>query len=63
MKEIKEKIQKLLFKLLAESGDIILNNIDTCTEDKLDAYQDIVEATKEINDKITYITSETENFK
>ena len=62
MEEIREKIEKLLCDLLEESSNIILNSKESCLEDKLDCYQGIVEEIKEINNKIDYMISETENF-
>lgn len=62
MKEIKEKIEKLLCELLEKSGNIILNSEEECIEDKLECYKEIVEEIKEINEKIEYVISETENY-
>lgn len=62
MEEIREEIQKLLCKLLEESGNIIINSEEMCLEDRLDSYQEIVEETKKINNKLDYIISETENY-
>ena len=62
MEEIREQIQVLLCKLLEESGNIILNSSEECLEDRLSIYQDLVEETKEVNSKISYIIEETENY-
>lgn len=62
MEEIREQIQILLCKLLEESGNIILNSSEECLEDRLSIYQDLVEETKEVNSKISYIIEETENY-
>ena len=62
MEEIREEIQKLLCKLLEESGNIIINSKEMCLEDRLDCYQEIVEEVKKVDEKIGYIVSETENF-
>ena len=62
MGEIREEIQKLLCKLLEESGNIIINSKEMCLEDRLDCYQEIVEEIKKINNKVDYIISETENY-
>ena len=62
MKEIREQIQMLLCKLLEESGNIILNSSEECLEDRLSTYQDLVEETKKINNKVDYIIEETENY-
>ena len=62
MREIRDEIQKLLCKLLEESGNIIINSKELCLEDRLDCYQDIMEEVKEINNKIDYIIAETENY-
>lgn len=62
MGEIREGIQKLLCKLLEESGNIIINSKEMCLEDRLDCYQEIVEEIKKINNKVDYIISETENY-
>lgn len=63
MGEIRDEIQKLLCKLLEESGNIILNSSEECLEDRLSTYQDLVEETKKINNKVDYIIEETENYK
>ena len=62
MKEIREQIQILLCKLLEESGNIILNSSEECLEDRLSIYQDLIEETKKVNSKISYIIEETENY-
>ena len=62
MEEIREQIQVLLCKLLEESGNIILNSSEECFEDRLSTYQDLVEETKKVNSKISYIIEETENY-
>ena len=62
MEEIREQIQTLLCKLLEESGNIILNSNEECLEDRLSIYQDLVEETKKVNSKISYIIEETENY-
>lgn len=62
MEEIREQIQILLCKLLEESGNIILNSSEECLEDRLSIYQDLVEETKKVNSKISYIIEETENY-
>ena len=62
MEEIREQIQMLLCKLLEESGKIILNSSEECLEDRLSTYQDLVEETKKVNSKISYIIEETENY-
>lgn len=62
MKEIREKIEKLLCDLLEESGNIILNSKEECLEDRLECYQEIVEVIKKVDEKIGYIISETENY-
>lgn len=62
MEEIRDEIQKLLCKLLEESGNIILNSKEECLEDRLECYQEIVEVIKETNEKISYIITETENY-
>lgn len=62
MEEIREQIQILLCKLLEESGNIILNSSEECLEDRLSTYQDLVEETKKVNSKISYIIEETENY-
>lgn len=62
MEEIREQIQMLLCKLLEESGNIILNSSEECLEDRLSTYQDLVEETKKVNSKISYIIEETENY-
>ena len=62
MEEIREQIQMLLCKLLQESGNIILNSSEECLEDRLSTYQDLVEETKKVNSKISYIIEETENY-
>lgn len=62
MEEIREQIQILLCKLLEESGNIILNSSEECLEDRLSIYQDLVEETKNVNSKISYIIEETENY-
>ena len=62
MKEIREKIEKLLCDLLEESGNIILNSKEECLEDRLECYQEIVEVTKKVDEKIGYIIAETENY-
>ena len=62
MKEVKEKIEKLLCELLEKSGNIILNNEEMCLEDRLGCYQEIVEEVRKVDEKIDYIISEAENF-
>ena len=62
MEEIREQIQTLLCKLLEESGNIILNSSEECLEDRLSTYQDLVEETRKVNSKISYIIEETENY-
>lgn len=62
MEEIREKIEKLLCDLLEESGNIILNSKEECLKDRLEGYQEIVEAIKKVDEKIGYIISETENY-
>ena len=62
MEEIREQIQTLLCKLLEESGNIILNSSEECLEDRLSIYQDLIEETKKVNSKISYIIEETENY-
>ena len=62
MEEIREQIQRLLCKLLEESGNIILNSSEECLEDRLSIYQDLIEETKKVNSKISYIIEETENY-
>ena len=62
MEEIREQIQVLLCKLLEESGNIILNSSEECLEDRLSTYQDLVEETKKVDSKISYIIEETENY-
>ena len=62
MEELREQIQVLLCKLLEESGNIILNSSEECLEDRLSTYQDLVEETKKVNSKISYIIEETENY-
>ena len=62
MEEIREQIQMLLCKLLEESGNIILNSSEECLEDRLSTYQDLVEETKKVNSKISYIIEKTENY-
>ena len=62
MKEIREKIEKLLCDYLEESGNIILNSKEECLEDRLECYQEIVEVIKKVDEKIGYIISETENY-
>lgn len=62
MEEIREQIQILLCKLLEESGNIILNSSEECLEDRLSIYQDLIEETKKVNSKISYIIEETENY-
>ena len=62
MEEIREQIQTLLCKLLEESSNIILNSSEECLEDRLSTYQDLVEETKKVNSKISYIIEETENY-
>ena len=62
MEEIREKIEKLLCDLLEESGNIILNSKEECLKDKLEGYQEIVEVIKKVDEKISYIISETENY-
>ena len=49
-------------KLLEESSNIILNSSEECLEDRLNTYQDLVEETKKVNSKISYIIEETENY-
>ena len=61
MEEIRDEIQKLLCKLLEESGNIILNSKEECLKDRLEGYQEIVEVIKKVDEKIGYIISETEN--
>ena len=62
MKEIREKIEKLLCDLLEKSGNIVLNSKEVCLEDRLECYQKIVEVIKKVDEKIGYIISETENY-
>lgn len=62
MEEIRDEIQKLLCKLLEESGNIILNSKEECLEDRLECYQEIVEVIKKVDEKIGYIIAETENY-
>lgn len=62
MEEIREQIQILLCKLLEESGNIILNSSEECLEDRLSIYQDLIEETKKVNSKISYIIEEIENY-
>lgn len=62
MEEIREQIQILLCKLLEESSNIILNSSEECLEDRLNIYQDLIEETKKVNSKISYIIEETENY-
>lgn len=62
MEEIRDEIQKLLCKLLEESGNIILNSKEECLKDRLEGYQEIVEVIKKVDEKIGYIISETENY-
>ena len=62
MEAIREQIQILLCKLLEERGNIILNSSEECLEDRLSTYQDLVEETKKVNSKISYIIEETENY-
>ena len=62
MEEIREQIQVLLCKLLEESGNIILNSSEESLKDKLSTYQDLVEETKKVDSKISYIIEETENY-
>ena len=62
MEEIRDEIQKLLCKLLEESGNIILNSQEECLKDRLEGYQEIVEVIKKVDEKIGYIISETENY-
>ena len=62
MEEIRDEIQKLLCKLLEESGNIILNSKEECLKDRLEDYQEIVEVIKKVDEKIGYIISETENY-
>lgn len=62
MEEIREKIEKLLCDLLEESGNIILNSKEECLKDRLEGYQEIVEVIKKVDEKISYIISETENY-
>ena len=63
MSEIQEKIQKLLCDLLEDCGKtILLNSKEERLEDRVKAYQDIIEHTQKINDIINYIISETENY-
>ena len=62
MSEIQKKIQELLCDLLEYCGKTILISEGGYLEDRLQAYQDIVEHTQKINDTINYIISETENY-
>lgn len=62
MEEIREKIEKLLCDLLEESGNIILNSKEECLKDRLESYQEIVEVIKKVDEKISYIITETENY-
>ena len=62
MKEIKEKIEKLLCELLEKSENTILNSEEMCIEDRLECYQEIVGEIKEIDAKIEYIISEANNY-
>ena len=62
MEEIRDEIQKLLCKLLEESGNIILNSKEECLKDRLEGYQEIVEVIKKVDEKIGYIIAETENY-
>ena len=62
MEGIREQIQVLLCKLLEESGNIILNSNEECLKDRLSTYQDLVEETKKVDSKISYIIEETENY-
>ena len=62
MEEIRDEIQKLLCKLLEESGNIILNSKEECLKDRLEGYQEIVEVIKKVDEKVGYIISETENY-
>ena len=62
MEEIRDEIQKLLCKLLEESGNIILNSKEECLKDRLEGYQEIVEVIKKVDEKIGYIISETKNY-
>ena len=62
MEETKEKIEKLLCDLLEKSGNIILNSEEICLEDRLNGYQEIVEEIRNIDEKIEYIISATNNY-
>ena len=62
MEEIRDEIQKLLCKLLEESGNIILNSKEECLKDRLEGYQEIVEVIKKVDEKIGYIIAETKNY-
>lgn len=63
MSEIQEKIQKLLCDLLEDCGKtILLNSKEERLEDRVKAYQDIIENTQKINDIMNYIISKTENY-
>ena len=62
MEEIRDEIQKLLCKLLEESGNIILNSKEECLKDRLEGYHEIVEVIKKVDEKIGYIIAETENY-
>ena len=62
MGETKEKIEKLLCDLLEKSGNIILNSEEICLEDRLNGYQEIVEEIRNIDEKIEYIISATDNY-
>lgn len=62
MEKIRQEMQTLLCKLLEESGKTILYSKEECLEDRLECYQDIVEQVKKIDEKISYIIAETENY-
>lgn len=62
MEKIREDIHKELCKLLEKGGQIILNNKEEPLEDRLQVYQGIIEHTQKINDTISDIISETENY-
>lgn len=62
LEEIRENIHKELCKLLKKSGQIILDSKEECLINKLIVYHGIIENTKEIQEIINYIISETENY-
>ena len=62
MEEIRDEIQKLLCKLLEESGNIILNSKEECLKDRLEGYQEIVEVINKVDETLGYIISETDNY-